>query len=73
MKRVKIVPSNIFELLDPIVLAYLIMCDGNYDHSRNRVRIFTNSFTKEEVELLAKSINDKFGIYAGVLHDKNDQ
>lgn len=48
-KYVKVVPENILEFMDPIVLAYLIMCDGNFDKGRNRVRIYTNSFTKEEV------------------------
>ena len=59
--------------MDPIVLAYLIMTDGNFDKGRNRVRIYTNSFKKEEVENLALAINNKFGKYAGVLHDRKDQ
>ena len=41
----KIVPENIHDLMNPIVLAYLIMGDGNFDKGRNRVRIYTNSFT----------------------------
>jgi hypothetical protein len=72
-KYVKIVPKNIGDLMNPIVLAYLIMTDGNFDKGRNRVRIYTNSYTKEEVESLASQINNKLGIYAGVLHDRNDQ
>lgn len=71
-KTVKIVPSNIQELLTAKGLAYLIMSDGNYDHGRNRVRIYTNSFSKEEVQLLASVLQTKFGIYAGVLRDKED-
>jgi hypothetical protein len=59
--------------MDPIVLAYLIMGDGNFDKSRNRVRIYTNSYTKKEVENLALAINNKLSIYAGVLHDRKDQ
>ena len=59
--------------MNPIVLSYLIMTDGNFDKSRNRIRIYTNSYTKTEVENLAKSINNKINIYAGVLHDRNDQ
>lgn len=59
--------------MNPIVLAYLIMSDGNFDKSRNRVRIYTNSFTKQEVEILAESIKGKLGIYVGVLHDRKDQ
>ena len=56
-KYVKIIPVNVLELLDPIVLSYLIMTDGNFDSGRNRVRIYTNSYTKEEVQILANAIN----------------
>ena len=72
-KYKKVLPKNIKEIMDPIVLAYLIMTDGNFDKGRNRVRIYTNSFKKEEVENLALAINNKLGIYAGVLHDRKDQ
>lgn len=72
-KYIKIVPKNISEIMDPIVLAYLLMSDGNFDKNRNRVRIYTNSFTKEEVQILAEAINAKLGIYVGVLHDRKDQ
>jgi len=72
-KYFKIVPENIKELMDPIVLAYLIMGDGNFDKGRNRVRIYTNSFIKQEVEELALSINNNLGIYTGVLYDRKDQ
>jgi hypothetical protein len=75
IKYIKIVPQNIIEYMNPIVLAYLIMTDGNFDASqgRNRVRIYTNSYSKEEVERLAFSINTKLNIYTGVLHDRNNQ
>ena len=69
----KIVPNNILDLMVPIVLAYLIQGDGNYDKSRNRVRIYTNSFTKTEVEKLCESINTKLNIYCAVLLDRKDQ
>ena len=59
--------------MNPIMLAYLIMSDGNYDKSRNRIRIYTNSFKKEEVQLLANAIEHVFNIYVGVLHDRKDQ
>jgi hypothetical protein len=72
-KFVKIVPKNILEFLNPIVLSYLIMTDGNFDKSRNRIRIYTNSYKKEEVQILANAINTKFGIYVGVLHDRKNQ
>lgn len=41
LKYKKVVPSNINSLMNPVVLAYLIMSDGNFDKSRNRVRIYT--------------------------------
>jgi hypothetical protein len=72
-KFVKVIPQSISDLLNPIVLAYLLMTDGNFDKSRNRVRVYTNSYTKEDVERLANSIHSKLGIYVGVLHDRRDQ
>lgn len=68
-KYVKIVPDNILDYMNPIVLAYLIMSDGNYDKLRKRVRIYTNSFQKKEVENLQKAITEKLGIYVGILHE----
>ena len=59
--------------MDPIVLAFLIMSDGNFDKGRTRVRIYTNCFTKYEVEELALAINNNLGIYTGVLKDRKDQ
>ena len=61
-KYIKIVPGDIMDLMDPIVLAYLIMSDGNFDQGRKRVRIYTNCFTKQEVELLKKALENKFNI-----------
>jgi LAGLIDADG DNA endonuclease family len=72
-KYIKIVPNNIFALLNIIILAYLIMSDGNFDKSKNRVRIYTNSYTKDDVTKLADAIINKLGIYVGVLHDRKDQ
>ena len=72
-KFVKVVPNDIENLMNPIVLAYLIMSDGNYDKLRKRVRIYTNSYSKQDVENLGKSINNNLGIYVGVLHDRKDQ
>jgi|SRR5580704_2449106 hypothetical protein len=72
-KYIKIIPENIIDLVDPIVLAYLIMTDGNFDKSRKRLRIYTNSFRKDEVQNLAVAINKNLGIYIGVLHDRKDQ
>jgi hypothetical protein len=59
--------------MNSTVLAYLIMSDGNFDKSRNRIRIYTNSYSKLEVTKLAESINSNLNIYVGVLHDRKDQ
>lgn len=69
-KRVKVVPANIANLLDPIVLAYMIQSDGCFSNTRgeSRVRIYTNSFTKAEVELLAEAIKTNLNILTGVTH-----
>nr|YP_009486041.1 hypothetical protein [Cantharellus appalachiensis]AWA82102.1 hypothetical protein [Cantharellus appalachiensis] len=72
-KFIKIVPNNIEILMNPIVLAYLIMSDGNFDKGRNRVRIYTNSFKRVDVQKLANAINKNLGIYTGVLYDRKDQ
>ena len=72
-KYVKIVPDNIIDLMVPIVLAYLIQGDGNFDKNRNRVRIYTNSYQKQEVENLALAIQTKLNIYTAILHDRKDQ
>jgi len=68
-KYIKIIPENIIDLVDPIVLAYLIMTDGNFDKSRKRVRIYTNSFRKDEVQNLA--INKNLGIYTTLRSNPN--
>lgn len=68
-RGVKVVPTNIEELLTPVALAYLIMADGNYDAGRNRVRIYTNSFTYKDVVRLAQAIKANFGVYVGVMED----
>lgn len=72
-KFVKVIPQNISDSMNPVVLAYLIMTDGNFDKSRNRVRIYTNSYSKEDVDRLANVIYEKLGVYAGVLFDRKDQ
>ena len=72
-KYVKIVPNDIFNFMNPTVLAFLIMSDGNYDKLRKRVRIYTNSYSKQDVEKLGKSINENLGIYVGILHDRKNQ
>jgi LAGLIDADG DNA endonuclease family len=72
-KHIKIVPTNITKFMNPEVLAYLIQGDGNFDKGRKRVRIYTNSYKKSEVENLALAIKTKLNIKVSVLYDRKDQ
>ena len=45
-----------------VSLAHLIKGDGNYLSNRNIIRIYTNSFTKDDVILLSNIINDNLNI-----------
>jgi len=49
------------------------MGDGNLKLPDEIIRIYTNSFTKEEVELLSLAITKKLNILSKVVHDRNDQ
>lgn len=69
----KIVPKNINDLISPIALAHLIMGDGNLKQPDKILRVYTNSFIKEDVELLALSITNKLNIITKVVHDRNNQ
>lgn len=61
-EKKKIIPSNIQDLLTPRGLAHLIMGDG---FCYNGVIILcTESFTKEEQELLITALDKKYGIKA---------
>lgn len=72
-RNIKIVPSNIHKIISPVVLAHLIMGDGNLKIKDNIVRIYTNSYSKNDVERLAKAICKKLDIATRVAHDRNNQ
>ena len=72
-KFTKVIPDNIEESITPVVLAHLIMGDGNLKPKDNILRIYTNSFTKQDVERLAEAITNKLGIATRVVHDRNEQ
>jgi hypothetical protein len=59
---VKIVPSNIFELLTVEGLCYWICDDGSFCKRYRIITLATQSFTLSEVELLIKVLTDKFGL-----------
>ena len=58
----KTIPLNIGELLTPLGLAFWIADDGGFEKSRQRVTLSTEGFTLEELNLLAKTLNDKWDL-----------
>lgn len=49
------------------------MGDGNLKGGKGIIRIYTNSFTKLEVEKLAFTITSKLDIKTKAVHDRNGQ
>jgi hypothetical protein len=72
-KYVKVIPAPIGELLTPVVLAHLVMGDGNYQGDAKTIRVYTNGFTEEELKMFAKAIQAKYSIDVGVRHDRKGQ
>ena len=68
-KYTKLVPVMIDQLMTPVVLAHLIMGDGNFLAWEKTVRIYTNAFTYEDCVRLAAAIT-KMGIKTTVRKDR---
>lgn len=66
--KVKVVPKNIADLLTPLALAIWICDDGTW---KPGVRIATNCFTKEEVELLSLALQTKFNLKSSLHKNKH--
>ena len=50
-KYIKILPLNIKDLMTPVVLAHLIMGDGNFKVIDKIIRIYTNSFSEKSTNI----------------------
>jgi hypothetical protein len=59
----KIIPTNIEELITPLVLAYWIAGDGSF-HPKKAVILCTESFSKEDTQLLLDVLVKKFNLKA---------
>ncbi len=59
-KKIKIVPNNIAEYLTPLALAIWIMDDGTWKNPG--VRIATNSFNLNELNLLQLALKNNFNL-----------
>lgn len=62
INSVKVIQPELINYLTPMSLAFLIMDDGTWLVGSKSVRIATNNFTKEEVELLISMFESKFGL-----------
>ena len=58
----KIISPELINYLTPMALAFLIMDDGGWVSGSKSVRISTNNFTKEEVQLLSQMFKTKFDL-----------
>jgi len=72
-KRIKIVPLNIQTYLTPVALAFLVMSDGCFHKQKHIIKIYTNSFTKAEVQLLSTAVFNNFGINMTVTLERKDE
>lgn len=68
---VKQIPANIEELITPLSLAYWICDDGGFNKRDRVVVISTQSFSKEEVNLLISVLNQKFGLNCTINKNTN--
>jgi len=68
-----VVPLELKYNFNAISMAHLIMGDGNYLSEINVIRIYTNSFIKEDVDFLSHIIYLNLYIKNKVVHDRNNQ
>lgn len=70
-KRSKVIPSQISEWMTDKSLAYWFMDDGAKRSNVAAVRFCTESFTRDEVDLLISILKDKFDIIGTPNKDSN--
>lgn len=62
LKGVKIISPMLIDYITPMSLAFLIMDDGGWVKGSKSVRIATNNFRVEEVQLLANILKTKYDL-----------
>ena len=72
-KRIKVLPVDIQNILTPITLAYFVMSDGNFHKTHQIIRLCTNNYTKEEVQLLSAALFNRYGVESRLEHVRNGQ
>ena len=65
----KTIPLNIGELLTSLGLVYWLSDDGTFNKRDKLIRIATNSFTFEEVNLLLDTLRKKFNLNCKAIKD----
>ena len=60
----KVVPATIADILTPVGLAYWIMDDGVF--TGTGLKIYTNAFSQDELNLLVEALDKKFSIKASI-------
>ena len=69
----KVVPLELKSNFNGVSLAHLIMGDGNFSFDKSIIRIYTNSFTKDDVLFLSNVIYTNLNINNRVIYDRKDQ
>ena len=62
LSKIKVIPSNIAEILTPVSLAFWIADDGSWNKIGRFITLCTDSFTLIEVELLIDALNKNFNL-----------
>ena len=62
LNRRKVIYTHSIKLMTPLCLAILYQDDGRYSPEKSIISISKPTFSKTELEMLAKGIVDKFGI-----------
>jgi hypothetical protein len=62
LNGIKMISSEIMNYLTPMSIAFLLMDDGGWLSGSKSVRISTNKFTLQEVELLRDTFKAKFNL-----------
>ena len=62
VNKIKRITPELAHYITPMALAFLIMDDGCWVATSKSIRIATNCFTGEEVDLLRNILESKFGI-----------
>lgn len=70
---IKKVPLNIKSMFTEYSLAYLLADDGCFDKTNSIVIICTDSFSFEEVQLLANTLSDKWNLQCYIIKKNNNK